>query len=107
MRKQKITRQEAGDRAVNMADGTYTNTTVAADITPAGVEPNGSEIGNQRDLPSFAKIDSAESYEKAKVAYLAALKSIKKGDWRSTKAAQADDLCALIINYELENGIEA
>lgn len=107
MRKQKITRQETGDRAVKMADGNYTNNTAAADMIPAVVEPNGFALGHLGDLPSVSKIDSVESYEKAKVEYLAALKRIKNGDWRSTMAARADDLCALIIDYELENGIEA
>lgn len=107
MRKQNITRRETDEQAVNMADGNYTNNIASADIFPAVVGPNGAENANQGDLPSLSKIDSVESYEKAKVEYLAALKRIKNGDWRSTMAARTDDLCALIIDYELENGIEA
>jgi hypothetical protein len=90
-----------------MADGNHTQDNFAQQNTRPLVESGKVEAIWLIDLPPMPVVDDEQSYQQAQVQYKNALASIEEGDWRSIMAARADDLCALIVNYELENGIKA
>ena len=80
----------------------------AVESTQTGeVRDNVTYFRAKTSMPAVPLVETPDDYRSAIEKYQDICKSIPMGDFNGIKSAWADELCLRLVDYELQQGIEA